>query len=95
MTVPRPDPDDYAELAIQAGHAWADAWAGELRRAGRPVVGGWPGTVKEGMTWVLATLGGRVSHADVSIDELRSLARTAWGSARKRWLALSEPESDR
>lgn len=83
---------DYQEVAVQAGQVWADTTAGELRRAGRPVAGGWPGTVKEGMTWVLAAIGQRVEHADVSIGELRSLARTAWSTARTRWLALSEPE---
>jgi hypothetical protein len=88
-----PDPD-YEVLAVQAGQAWADARAGELRRAGRPVAGGWPGTIKEGMPWVLATLGGRVAHADMSIGELRSLARTAWSIARKRWLALSDRDAD-
>lgn len=87
------DPD-YQALAVQAGQAWAEARAGELRRAGRPVVGGWPGTIKEAMAWLLATIGGSVSHSDVSIDELRSLARTAWGTARKRWFTLSEREDE-
>ena len=83
-------PPDYEALAVQAGEAWADARVGEVRRAGRRIVGGWPGTVNEGMTWVLATIGGRVAHAELSIRDLRALARTAYGTARTRWLAMSE-----
>ena len=86
---------DYPALAVKAGEAWADARAGELQREGRPVTGGWPGTVSEGMTWVLATIGGSVAHNDLSMSELRELARTAYGTARNRWHAMSEREHDR
>jgi hypothetical protein len=83
---------DYVALAVKAGEDWAEARASDLRREGRPVEGGWPGTIKEGMTWVLQTIGGRVAHADLPINELRALARTAYGTARTRWLALQVRE---
>ena len=45
------------KAATTAGTLWAQRWCDELRKEGRPVVGGWPGTLREARAQVSAYLG--------------------------------------
>jgi hypothetical protein len=83
------DQHDDLEAASRAGVAWAQRCVDELTRAGRPVAGGWPGTLKEAMAHLLAAIGERVTRRDLSTEYLQDLARAAYSSARNTWLAVS------
>jgi hypothetical protein len=80
---------DLESLAIQAGEAWANACAEDLRAQRRPIVGGWPGTLSEARVRVLALVTANGLSSALPIDRLRALSRTAYGAARASWLAVS------
>jgi hypothetical protein len=85
---------DLHTLAVQAGENWARTRANELRSQDRPVVGGWPGTLKEATACVLASIAARVPGSGPPVDHLRELARAAYASARTTWLAVSERDEE-
>ena len=78
-------------VAVAAGETWLHWWRQELQRQGRPMCGGWPGTVSEARRRVLAhavsALGADGALSDV---ELRSLAHTAVLTARAGWIANAD-----
>lgn len=86
-----PDAPDLETLAASAGTAWAEAFAGELRRQHRAVTGAWPGTVSEARGHVLAALG---NANPVPLEHLRALSRTAYRAARTAWLSVAEPDPE-
>lgn len=80
--------DRLQGLASAAGNAWAAAYARALQSERRAIVGAWPGTLTEARARVLAVL----SHDGVavaSLEDLRSLARTANHAARDAWRAIA------
>lgn len=82
------------KTAIGAGAQWAECCRVELKRQGRPIAGGWPGTLSEARTRVtLAWLRGHKKHGPaISHEELGWLARTAYGQAKRDWLAAASRE---
>ncbi len=71
------------------GKAWAEGWFDDLRREGRPVAGGWPGTMSEArsrasihMTALLA----RRAMQPATHDELAQATRVTYDSAKAVWL---------
>jgi IS5 family transposase len=82
---------DLDRVAKDAGVRWAADRSRDLRAQKRPIVGAWPGTITEARTCVLTAL--RACGArDPSVDELRELAKTAYGAARTSWRAACEPD---
>lgn len=84
------------ERAVDAaGQAWALDWSNALSGEGRPVSGGWPGTLSEARGRVAACVARRVGPARrVSPEELELLARRAYAAARKTWLARADLGDD-
>lgn len=97
---PRPVSISRAPTALEravdaAGQAWALDWSTALSGEGRPVSGGWPGTLSEARGRVAVCVARRVGPARrVSAEELESLARRAYAAARKTWLARADLADD-
>ena len=85
-------PTSALERAVDAaGEAWAVDWANTLHGEGRPVSGGWPGTLSEARGRVAACIAKRVGPARrIGPEELELLARRAYAAARKAWLARAD-----
>jgi len=86
------------EAAIDAGNRWAAARRDELVREGRPVEGGWPGTLPEARVRVAAHAGRALTARAMSAltyDELGHAARVTYGEARRSWLAMPRPKRRR
>ncbi|HVJ17954.1 MAG TPA: hypothetical protein VM686_21185, partial [Polyangiaceae bacterium] len=76
--------------AVSSGARWAKSERALLRAEGRRAEGGWPGTLSQARNYVQSAVpktGGSLSH-----DELAWMARAIYESARRDWLAFSEPE---
>jgi len=86
--------EELSDLAVAAGEAWASWWVDELRRSGRPMAGGWPGTISEARARVLDRLRERGAGTLGGAVDLPALARTAYGAARASWLAHAHPDRD-
>jgi len=85
---------NLSDLATAAGQAWASWWADELRRAGRAMVGGWPGTMSEARGRVLDRLRELGAGTLVGSIDLPTLTRIAYVAARASWLAHAVPDRD-
>lgn len=78
------------ETALAGARAWMNGWLRTLAEEGRPVEGGWPGTLGEARararhdaTRALA----REAMTAPSRDELEDLARLINDEARRLWRA--------
>src|SRR5258708_17853554 len=81
------------ETAISVGKRWFDTWRAELLGEGRPIEGGWPGTVAEARALVAASIGPMlVQHrlALVTTEELGSAARTTYAEAKRAWMSSDD-----
>ena len=85
--------DLVAKEALEVGQKWVETLREELKREGRAVEGGWPGTMSEAR----ARVGGQVSRmlarrrlSPLASEELASASRAAYDHARRTWLALPE-----
>ncbi|MGA2450651.1 MAG: hypothetical protein ABTD50_18445 [Polyangiaceae bacterium] len=76
----------FEQVAAAVAAAWVGGWFRDLCSEGRPVAGGWPGTLREVRELVRVELAVRRIKAK-SQDELEEVARTAYAIARRRWLA--------
>jgi hypothetical protein len=77
--------------ALTAGEQWALSYRDEMRGQGRPIAGGWPGTLSEARARVAACLRLQERHGStVTSAELTWLAKTAYARARRQWLAVAE-----
>jgi hypothetical protein len=85
-----------AENAAALGRSWAEACRHDLQREGRPVSGGWPGTLSEARARVWQMLvgatGTRSARVDITEAERELAVRTAYRSARDEWRRHSAPE---
>ncbi|WP_437671077.1 hypothetical protein [Sorangium sp. So ce131] len=84
------------QSAVALGQTWASRWRQDLHREGRPVAGGWPGTLREARLQVENTLPGELRHRKMSPItgvERELAARTAYASARVEWRRHLEPEA--
>jgi hypothetical protein len=82
------------QAAIGAGTQWAECCRVELKRQGRAIAGGWPGTISEARTRVaLAWSRAHRKHRPaITHEELGWLARTAYEQAKRDWLAVAHRE---
>jgi hypothetical protein len=76
--------------AVSCGGRWVERTLEQLSLEGRPVEGGWPGTLSEARGLVAG-----VSSAfkpALSFEESDWLARTIYTHAKRLWQARREPE---
>jgi len=87
------DGGDLERLVIAAGETWAREAAARLREDGRPVAGGWPGTLSEARQRVAEIVSGASTgpHVPAVFD---NLVRLTYASARRIWLAQAHVDSD-
>ncbi len=78
------------EAAHDAARAWVRQWMDDLAREGRPVEGGWPGTLKEarGRCAELSTrMLARSAMVAPARDELDRITQITYAEARRLWRA--------
>lgn len=84
--------------AIVIGERWAEAWREDMRKEGRPVSGGWPGTLPEARARVTAYFGSELARRRLSVltqDEIGWTARQTYDYAKRDWLGSAIPEGKR
>jgi hypothetical protein len=75
--------------AADIGRGLFAAWRDALLLEGRTISGGWPGTLREARSAVVATLGGvlsRNSMAAATDEELGLVVHAAYAEARRAWM---------
>jgi hypothetical protein len=80
-----------SQAALLLGASWARSWYEALRREGRRVDGGWPGTRSESRFKVRHYLDGELSKlgfAALDHVEIERATATAYGRARSDWLSF-------
>jgi len=93
MNAPKSTTSAALERAVEAaGHAWAIEWADALRREGRAVAGGWPGTLSEARVRVVACARQAGRQRTTTHAEIERLTKKAYEAARTSWLSRCEPE---
>jgi hypothetical protein len=80
---------DLHPVAIALGNAWAHEIAHSLRSVEREIIGGWPGTMREAHNRVRVAI-----RTKLELQTIDELARVAYRAARRRWQAVSEPDSE-
>lgn len=78
------------DLPIKIGTGWAEGWREEMIKQGRPIAGGWPGTIGEARARVAAHFERELRRRKMALltsDELAAATRAAFGQARRDWLA--------
>jgi len=78
------------DLPLKIGTGWAEGWREEMVKQGRPIAGGWPGTIGEARARVAAHFEHELRRrkmAHLTSDELATATRAAFGQARRDWLA--------
>jgi len=99
LTEETPDPrrELLADAARTAGKIWARWWFEKLHRQGRPVVGGWPGTMSESRCrtrlHVEALLSLR-ALPPVTHGELTEATRLTYSCAKALWLGYQVRDDD-
>ncbi len=76
------------EASKNLGRTWAEWWFEDLRRQGRPVTGGWPGTISEARARARAHMQIVLTQRalpPMTQNELTEAARVAYNSARDLW----------
>ena len=76
--------------ALAVGALWARTWREEMRKEGRVIAGGWPGTVPEARARVTAyfeTELARRRMASISAAEVQWTVATTYQKAKRDWLA--------
>lgn len=85
------------QAAVTVAAAWVERWKEELLAQGRPVVGGFPGTLSEVRGRVRATFAQAATLADCpaepfSREDAEHVAKDAYARARRAWLASAGRE---
>lgn len=88
VIVPQVRGDVLHEIAVLAARTWANEWIATLTSEGRPIAGGWPGTMSDAR----ARAGALASRTLISLsmaaldhDELRDLTRDTYKEAQRCW----------
>lgn len=75
--------------AITIGAEWAHGWREAMRREGRAIAGGWPGTLPEARARVAAYFGAELARRRMPVmttDELQIAVAATYEKARRDWL---------
>ena len=78
-----------SEGSALLGAQWALSWFEEMWRTGRPVAGGWPGTLPEARARVVAHFGSELARLDMlqlNPEELARATRSTYDKAKSDWL---------
>jgi hypothetical protein len=98
MTVTKTGTDPkLAVLLGAAGEQWAIRWIENLRKEGRAVSGGWPGTISEARSQASASAAQYLGRKSALMPgDLDTLARRVYEGAKKAWMAraVSEPDDE-
>jgi len=78
-----------AEAAAGSGARWAQSERESLRAEGRRAEGGWPGTLSEARDHARVAMG--EIGGSLTYEELSWMTRAVYDSARRDWLAASDP----
>jgi len=73
----------HESTVMHDGREWADGLRDSLVREGRPVAGGWPGTVSEARTRVASVIAG----VALSREQHGHLTRVLYEAAKGKWLS--------
>jgi hypothetical protein len=82
------------EGALAIGARWAQGFCEEMRLSGRPVAGGWPGTLPEARARVVAYFGRELARRRLPLltpDEVGWTTHTTYQKAKRDWLAMPMP----
>lgn len=74
--------------AAQSARDWTRRWLHTLASDGRPIEGGWPGTLPEARACVAADAGTalrKLSMPALTREELSHLTRLTYDQARRLW----------
>ena len=97
-TAARMTPDALMDALVdREATAWFETCRDELRRDGRAIQGGWPGTKAEARGRVLRSLGAELGRCYPSIpfDERVDRASTrVYAAARSAWLSEARKDDD-
>ena len=77
-----------ADASRDVGKAWARTWFDDLRRDGRLVSGGWPGTISEARGRARIQVDAALTRhamAPITRGELAEAARVTYDSAKALW----------
>ena len=94
---PRPNRSAFlSEGATLIGTRWARGWCEEMRRTGRAVEGGWPGTLPEARMRVAEYF--RVEFArqhwsELDAAELALATRCAYEQAKRDWFRVTREDA--
>ncbi|MEO8877148.1 MAG: hypothetical protein ABI461_16260 [Polyangiaceae bacterium] len=75
--------------ALSIGAEWAHGWREAMRREGRAIAGGWPGTLPEARARVAAYFGAELAKRRMPVmttDELQVAVAATYEKARRDWL---------
>jgi hypothetical protein len=75
--------------AMSIGAEWAHGWREAMRREGRAIAGGWPGTLPEARARVAAYFGAKLARRRMPVmttDELQVAVAATYEKARRDWL---------
>jgi hypothetical protein len=81
------------EGAATIGTRWAKGWFEEMRKDGRPIEGGWPGTLPEALARVAAYFELELARHGMpllTLDETSAIARAAYQQAKREWLSMQK-----
>jgi hypothetical protein len=84
-----------ADCVRSVAAAWVESWRAALRRDGRAMSGGWPGTIPEARALLVRSLTPELAKRGLSsppADRLARASRDTYAAARRAWLAASIPE---
>ncbi len=77
-------------VASTASRQWVEQWRNLLRGQGRPLAGGWPGTLPEARAVAQACFQqehARNRSAALKSEEINWLAKSTYAKARQQWLS--------
>jgi hypothetical protein len=83
---------------LEIGALWAEVSQLEILRQGRPVEGGWPGTLSEARARILAYLDRELTLRKMpllNIEELLAATHATYAQARRDWLSAQVGEKQR
>lgn len=78
-------------FAAATGRAWAARTVEALRAQDRPLLGAWPGTLREARGQLAVALSSR-RDPPLTAERMDVLARATYASARVTWATHAEPD---
>jgi hypothetical protein len=80
-------------LALEAAQEWLEWWVNKLAREGRPMTGGWPGTLSEARVRFSRAAASHGDGKGLDPAALELLCRRTYEVARAGWLSRASREA--